>query len=153
MLIIIRINYASEDLKIHFEGGAEGYSRGFYSTSGAGVDGVNGDRWHSVTGSPKLSRGSSIFRVPLCQCSVFCDLHLASGNRNTKRKGRSVTDRQPLSQLIFGDLIDNKTNNLAGGSCFLLLLVWAGAPGTGRMLSAAFQFVKLSLKDLPEKKG
>lgn len=123
-----------------------------------GLDGVSGDRWHSEAESSKLSQGSSIFRVPcrvgeLCQCSMFCDLHLASGNRSTNRKGRSVTDRQPLSQLIFDDLIDSKTNNFWGGVCVLLLLAWAGAPGTGRMLSAAFQFVKLSLKDLPEKKG
>lgn len=122
-----------------------------------GCDGRDGDRWHSVTGSSKLCQGSSISVSPdgwesCASAPVFCDLHLASGNRNTKRKGRSVTDSQPLSQLIFGDLIDNKTNNLAGG-CFLLLLVWVGAPGTGGMLSAAFQFVKLSLKDLPEKKG
>lgn len=64
MLIIIRINYASKDLKIHFEGGAEGDSQGFTAHQEQGLDGVNGDHWHSVTESSKLSQGSSVFRVP-----------------------------------------------------------------------------------------
>lgn len=99
MLIIIRINYASKDLKIHFEGGAEGYSQGFYSTSGAGLDGMNGDHWHSVTESSKLSQGSSIFCVPAGgrAVPVLFALWLASYlcRQSTNTKGRSVTDRQP----------------------------------------------------------
>lgn len=45
MLIIIRINFASKDLKMHFEGRAEGYSQGFYSRAGWDERGC----WHSVT--------------------------------------------------------------------------------------------------------
>lgn len=90
------------------------------------------DHWHSVTGSSKLSQGSSISVSPdgwesCAGAPVFCDLHLVSGNGNTKRKGRSVIDRQPLSQLIFGDLIDNKTNNLAGGLFFAVVGVGRGS--------------------------
>lgn len=134
MLIIIRINYASKDLKIHFEGGAERYSRGFYSASGAGV---GSHEWRSLAfsnGKLQTFPGQQHFPCPLmgvgelCQCSMFCDLHLASGNRNTKRKGRSVTDRQPLSQLIFDDLIDNKTNNFGGGClCFAIVGMGRGS--------------------------
>lgn len=113
--------------------GLRGIHRGFTAHQEQGWDHTNGDRWHSATGSSELSQGSSIFRVPwwvgeLCQCSMFCDLHLASGNRNTKRKGRSVTDRQPLSQLIFDDLIDNKTNNFWGGClCFAVVGMGRGS--------------------------
>lgn len=72
-----------------------------------------------------------------------------------KEKGRAVTSRQPRLQLIFDELIDNKTKKVVVGlRGFLLLLTWVGAfLGQGRMISAAFQFVRLSLKDLPEKKG
>lgn len=58
---------------------------------------------------------------------MFCGLHLASGNRNTNRKGRSVTDRQPPSQLIFDDLIDSKTSNFFGGVCFAVVGVGRGS--------------------------
>lgn len=58
---------------------------------------------------------------------MFCDLHLASGNSNTKREGSSVPDRQPLSQLILDDLIDNKTNNISGSVCFAVVGVGRGS--------------------------
>lgn len=88
-----------------------------------GVDAVSRDsvtELQTLPGQPQVAE--------LCPCSLSCALHLASGNCSTGRKGSSGTDRQPLSQLIFDDLIDSKTNNLGGcGGCFAVVGVGRGS--------------------------
>ena len=62
-------------------------------------------------GSPASAvpiRASPALRGAACRHTASC-LLWPLGYGNTKRMGRSVTNRQPPFQLIFDELIDNKT--------------------------------------------
>lgn len=129
MLRIIRINYASQNFERCFEGGqkcAEGWSAGFSSAAGVPVlivltEAADTSCWEAPDeatagdGAGPRSVGAAPADAPL---PALCPRRWGG----KKEKGRAVTSRQPRLQLIFDELIDNKTKKVVvgfeGGFCF-----------------------------------
>lgn len=81
-----------------------------------------------------VASGSPARTVPLGVFPLAVGLQVGSqhplGNGNTQRRGRAVSNRQPQFQLIFDELIDNKTKKGLGGGrvvCFALGDVGGGS--------------------------
>lgn len=78
-----------------------------------------------------VASGSPACTVPLGAFPLAVGLQVGSqhplGNENTQRRGRAVSNRQPQFQLIFDELIDNKTKKGFGGVCFALGDVGGGS--------------------------